>query len=78
MEITQILLVAIIPLSPAFALFITNWLNGMILSKILNDPSNLLGFLGGSDGRESPSNAGDLGWIPGLGRSPEERNDNLL
>ena len=50
----------------------------MILSKILNDPSNLLGFPGSSDGKESASNAGDLGWIPGSGRSPEERNGNPL
>ena len=28
-----------------------------------------LGFPGGSDGKESTSNAGDLGLIPGLGRS---------
>ena len=27
---------------------------------------------GGSDGKESTCNAGDLGSIPGLGRSPEE------
>ena len=27
------------------------------------------GFPGGSDGKESASNAGDLGLIPGLGRS---------
>ena len=33
-----------------------------------------LGFPGGSDGKESAYNAGDLGWIPGLGRSPGERN----
>ena len=26
------------------------------------------GFPGGSDGKESVCNAGDLGWIPGLGR----------
>ena len=31
-----------------------------------------LGFLGSSDGKESTCNAGDLGWIPGLGRSPGE------
>ena len=31
---------------------------------------NLLGFPGGSDGKESTCNAGDLGLIPGLGRSP--------
>ena len=31
---------------------------------------NLLGFPGGSTGKESACNAGDLGLIPGLGRSP--------
>ena len=31
-----------------------------------------LGFSGGLAGRESACNAGDLGWIPGLGRSPGE------
>ena len=31
-----------------------------------------LGFSGGSDGKESARNAGDLGLIPGLGRSPGE------
>ena len=29
-----------------------------------------LGFSGGSDGKESACNVGDLGLIPGLGRSP--------
>ena len=29
-----------------------------------------MGFPGGSDGKESSCNAGDLGSIPGLGRSP--------
>ena len=29
-------------------------------------------FPGGSDGKESAFNVGDLGMIPGLGRSPEE------
>ena len=33
---------------------------------------------GGSDGKESSSNAGDLGLIPGLGRSLGEMNDNPL
>ena len=33
-----------------------------------------LGFPGGSDSKESACNAGDLGSIPGLGRSPEEGN----
>ena len=31
-----------------------------------------LGFPGGSVGKESACNAGDLGLIPGLGRSPGE------
>ena len=33
-----------------------------------------LGFPGGSAGKASACNAGDLGSIPGLGRSPEEGN----
>ena len=33
-----------------------------------------LGFPGGSDGKESACNAGDLGSIPGSGRSPGEEN----
>ena len=36
------------------------------------------GFLGGSVGKESACNAGYLGLIPGLGRSLEEGNGNLL
>ena len=35
-------------------------------------------FPGGSDGKVSVYNAGDLGSIPGLGRFPGEGNDNLL
>ena len=30
------------------------------------------GFPGGIDGKESACNVGDLGSIPGLGRSPED------
>ena len=36
------------------------------------------GFPGGSDGKESVCSAGDLGSVPGLGRSPGEGNDNPL
>ena len=36
------------------------------------------GFPGGSKAKESASNAGDLGSVPGLGRSPGEGNVNLL
>ena len=35
-------------------------------------------FSGGSDGKESAYIAGDLGSIPGLGRSPGEVNANPL
>ena len=38
----------------------------------------ILGFPGGSDGKSSASNAGDLGLIPGLGRSPGEGNGDPL
>ena len=31
-----------------------------------------MGFPGGSDSKESACNAGNLGSIPGLGRSPEK------
>ena len=34
------------------------------------------GFPGGSDGKESACSAGDLGTIPGSGRSPGEGNGN--
>ena len=38
--------------------------------------SSVLGFPGGSDGKESAPNAEDLGSIPGLGGSPGEVNGN--
>ena len=38
----------------------------------------LLGFPGGSDSKESTCNVGDLGSIPGLGRSPGEGHGNPL
>ena len=40
--------------------------------------SKLQGFPGGSDGKESTCNMGDLGSIPGSGRSPGEGNGNPL
>ena len=36
--------------------------------------SVFMGLPGGSDDKESACNAGDLGLIPGLGRSPGEGN----
>ena len=38
----------------------------------------LMCFPGGSDGKESACNVGDLGLIPGLGRSPGGGHDNSL
>ena len=38
----------------------------------------LQGFPCGSDGKESACNAGDMGSIPGLGRSPGQGNGNPL
>ena len=42
------------------------------------DTDTVMGFSGGSDDKESSHNAGDLGWMPGLGRSPGEVNRNPL
>ena len=48
--------------------------------KVSQDKSNIVnlilwrGFPGGSDGKESVCKAGDLGSIPGFGRSPGEGN----
>ena len=39
---------------------------------------NYYGFPGDSEGQESACNAGDLGSISKLGKSPGERNDNRL
>ena len=37
-----------------------------------------MGFPGGSDGKESACNVGDLGTIPGSGRSPGGGHGNRL
>ena len=48
--------------------------------RMLKPPHNCthLDFPGGSDGKASVYNVGDPGSIPGLGRSPGERNGNPL
>ena len=48
----------------------------MIQNPSLLDGS--LSFPGGLEGKESACDSGDLGSIPGLGRSPREGNSNLL
>ena len=42
------------------------------LGSLLRKCNITYGFPGGSAGKESACNAGDLGLIPGLGRSPGE------
>ena len=44
---------------------------------ILSTP-HVMGFPGGSDGKASACNAGDLGTIPGSGRSPGKGKGNPL
>ena len=58
------------PLPDHFRLSPTIWIS--------SGQSILLGFPGGSDGKESTCNAGDLGLIPGLERSPGGRHRNPL
>ena len=41
-------------------------------------PQSAQGFPGGSDSKDSACNAGDLGLIPGLGRSPGGGHGNPL
>jgi len=48
------------------------------LFYLTNPYSRYMGFPGGSDGKESTCNAGDLGSIPGLGRSPGGGHANPL
>ena len=46
--------------------------------KLISVYSRHMGFPGGSAGKGSTCNAGDLGSIPGLGRSPGEGNGYSL
>ena len=50
----------------------------LMLVQLLECPfsSHLRDFSGGSDGKASVYSAGDLGLIPGWGRSPGEGNGN--
>ena len=48
---------------------------GLVLSRYLNLHAGF-GFPAGPDGKESSCSAGDLGSIPGLGRSPGGGHDN--
>ena len=46
-------------------------------SRVFGPAQAPWGFPGGSEGKVSASNVGDLGSIPGSGRSPGEGNGNL-
>ena len=50
----------------------------LIIKSILAHGIIQKGFPGGSDSKGSTYNVGDLGSIPGLGRSPAEGNSYLL
>ena len=50
---------------------------GKVMSLLFNTLSRfVMGFLGGSDGKESACDVGYLGLIPGLGRYPVGENGN--
>ena len=64
--------------------FTTTWWEVQLLYSLINtlygqfwnfcySDGHVLGFPGGSAGEESTCNVGDLGLIPGLGRSPWRR-----
>ena len=63
---------------PRFALLklISQMRNDLLLQLLFANENK--GFPGGSDSKESACNAGDLGLIPGSGRSPGGGNGNLL
>ena len=50
-----------------------NWEGKQMAKKKKEWSSSFMGFPGGSAGKESVCNVGDLGLIPGWGRSPGER-----
>ena len=49
------------------------WKAGHSTFALKNEWDPDLGVTGGSDSKESACNEGDLGLIPGLGRSPGEK-----
>ena len=46
------------------------WSGLPFFDPMVSNAYSALGFPGGSDGKESACNVGDLGSIPGFGRSP--------
>ena len=66
-----------VPLQWKHRVLITRLLGKSLTPRICPYPFKKMVFHGGSDGKES-CNAGDLGCIPGSGRSPGEGNGNPL
>ena len=58
----------------------TKWINLKNIMLSLKKPvlRGLMGFPGGSMVKNPPANAGDMGAIPGSGRSPGVGNGNPL
>ena len=56
-------------------LFAVTWidLEIAIVSEVRQRKTNILGFSGGSDSKETACNAGDLGLIAGVGKIPWSR-----
>ena len=52
------------------------WYNKLVGIKCIKNVKHLGGFCGVSEVKASASSAGDVGSIPGLGRSPGEGNGN--
>ena len=52
--------------------------NSPVVLLIFTSSHSTRGFPGGSDGKEAPCNVGDLGFIPGLGKSPGGGHGNPL
>ena len=55
-----------------------SWVRKMRWRRDMLPTPGFLGFLGGSDGKESTCSVGDLGSVPGLRRSPGGGNGNPL
>ena len=66
--------VLIFPLRPG----INSWVGKIPLRRDRPPTPVILGFPRDSEGKEPTCNAGDLGSIPGLGRSPREGNTHSI
>ena len=52
--------------------------HSLVAEQQQETPATVRGFPGGSVVKNPPANTGDMGSIPGSGRSPGEGNGNLL